>query len=394
MSRLIKGEERRGHLLVAPVRLLVVSAMLVLLLIASAGCGGKEEVTTTTPENGGEEEVTTTTEDVGESQEGTAKEVVLMTHDSFAASEEVVASFEEQTGVELRILKSGDAGSMLNQAILTKDNPVADVVFGVDNSFLSRALKEGLFRPYESSLLSSVPDDLELDPEHRVTPIDYGDVCLNYDKEYFDTQGIAVPDSLRDLTKEEYRGLLVVEDPAGSSPGLAFLLATIAEFGEEGEYTWQDFWSDLRENDTLAVSGWEEAYYSEFSGGAGEGERPLVVSYASSPPAEVIFAEEELTEAPTGVITAGAFRQVEFAGILEGADHPDAAEKLMDFLLSVEFQEDIPLNMFVFPANEEAALPEEFTRYTVIPEDPLSVPADEIEEKRSRWLEEWTEIFL
>ena len=381
MNRLGKRRKRWEKLGRRMIWILMLTGLF-LNLTLGAGCGWDEEASTSS------------TGDAKDSKDKAAREVVLMTHDSFAVSEGVLASFQEQTGLELRILKSGDAGAMLNQAILTKDNPLADVVFGVDNTFLSRALDEGLFRPYESPLLSKVPDSLEMDPEHRMTPVDFGDVCLNYDKAYFEESGVSLPGDLRDLTKEVYRGLLVVEDPASSSPGLAFLLATIAEFGEGGAYTWRDYWRDLRENDALAVSGWEEAYYSEFSGGSGSGERPLVVSYASSPPAEVIFAEEDLTEAPTGVILAGAFRQIEFAGILEGAAHPGAAEKLIDFLLSVEFQEDIPLNMFVFPANEEAGLPGEFLRHTVIPEDPISIDPGEIEDNRSRWLEEWTEIFL
>src|SRR5665811_450924 len=317
-----------------------------------------------------------------------------MTHDSFAVSDGVLAAFTQETGLTVRVLTSGDAGAMLNQAILTKDNPLADVLYGVDNTFLSRALEAGLFESYAPAALDSVPDKFELDSEHRVTPIDFGDVCLNYDKGYFADTGLAVPSSLADLTRPEYRGLLVVEDPATSSPGLAFLLATIATFGEEGDYTWKDFWSDLVANDVQIASGWEEAYYSDFSGGAGEGDRPLVVSYASSPPAEVIFSEQPLTEAPTGVIVDGAFRQIEFAGILAGTKAPRGARLFLDFMLSLEFQEDMPLNMFVFPANSDAALPPEFLEFTRVPPNPVSVDPWAIESDRERWIEEWTAIVL
>jgi thiamine transport system substrate-binding protein len=321
-------------------------------------------------------------------------EIVLMTHDSFAVSDDVLAAFTEETGITVRILTSGDAGTMINQAVLTKDNPVADVLFGVDNTFLSRALDADLFEPYESLGLEEVPDEFQLDPEHRVTPVDYGDVCLNYDKEYFAAADLPIPASLADLAKPEYAGLLVVEHPATSSPGLAFLLATIAEFGEDGDYTWKDFWDELVANDVFVASGWEEAYGTVFSGGAGTGDRPLVVSYASSPPAEVLFATESVEEAPTGVITDGAFRQIEFAGVLAGAKSPQGARRFIDFLLSLAFQEDMPLNMFVFPVNEEAALPSVFLENTEIPADPLSVPPDEIGTDRERWIEEWTAIVL
>ena len=318
-------------------------------------------------------------------------EVVLMTHDSFDASIEVLAAFEEDTGIAIRVLQAGDAGSMVNQAILTKDNPTADVMYGVDNTFLSRALSEGIFEPYESPLVAQVPAELHAE---GVTPIDFGDVCLNYDRAGLTDAGVAVPATLEDLTAPEYAGMVVVENPATSSPGLAFLLATIARFGETGEYTWQDYWRDLRDNDLDVAEGWTDAYYGVFSGGSGEGDRPLVVSYASSPPVEVIFAEEPPEVAPTGVITDGCFRQVEYAGVLAGTDNPDAARRLVDFLLSVEFQEDMPLNMFVFPANADVALPDVFVEHTTLPDSPLSMTPGEIESNRERWIEEWTEIVL
>lgn len=362
-----------------------------------SGCTGSATTTTAeTPEASGPTSTTTAaalTTTTGPEAFPTGT-VVLMTHDSFAISEEVLDAFTAETGGTVRVLKSGDAGAMLNQAILTKDNPLGDVLFGVDNTFLSRALSADLFDTYTSVGLFQVPDELELDQQHRVTPIDFGDICLNYDKAYFADKGLAPPASLRDLTKPEYRSLLVVENPATSSPGLAFLLSTVAEFGQTGDYTWQDFWRDLVANDVLVVSAWEEAYYSSFSGGSGAGERPIVVSYASSPPAEVIFSETPLTEAPTGVVTEGAYRQIEFAGVLRGAKNPVGARRLIDFMLSVRFQEDIPLNMFMFPANQDATLPPEFVQFTELPAQPLFWDPGILEENRDRWIEEWTAIVL
>ena len=314
----------------------------------------------------------------------------LVTHDSFYVSEGTLGQFEAETGHTVEHLEAGDAGTMVNQAVLTKDNPVADVMFGIDNTFLGRALDEDLFEEYVSPRLVDVPDSLELDT--RVTPIDFGDVCLNYDIAGLAERGVEPPSTLRDLTNPEYAGLLVVEHPGTSSPGLAFLLATIATFGEEGDYTWDSFWSDLVANDVLVTAGWEDAYYGSFSGGSGEGDRPIVVSYASSPPAEVIYADPPVTEAPTGVVTAGCFRQIEFAGILAGTPVPNAARQLVDFMLGLTFQEDIPLNMFVFPANENAELPDEFVRYTEIPDEPAVVAPEEIDANRSRWIEEWIEV--
>jgi thiamine transport system substrate-binding protein len=219
---------------------------------------------------------------------------------------------------------------------------------------------------------------------------------LNYDVAYFAENDLPLPESLADLTDPAYEGMLVVEDPASSSPGLAFLLTTIAEFGEEGDYTYLDFWDDLVANDALVVDDWTQAYYGEFSAGSEEGTRPLVVSYASSPPVEVLFAETELDEAPTGAIVADnmCFRQIEYVGILDGTDNLEAAQAFVDFTLSVAFQEDLPLQMFVFPVNEDAELPELFQEYAAIPENPVAMSPRQIDENRDMWLQEWTETVL
>ena len=315
--------------------------------------------------------------------------LTIISHDSFAGgvSEETFAAFEAETGIGVEIVPAGDAGSLVNQAILTRDNPLADVLFGVDDTFLSRALDADIFRPHRSALLDSTPEDIRLDGENRVTPIDFGDVCLNYDREVI--ADASAPRDLADLTTEPYRGLLVVENPATSSPGLAFLLATIAVFGEDG---WQDYWRALVENDLEVVADWDTAYYSSFTRYGGS--RPLVVSYASSPPAEVIFADPPTDVAPTGVVVEGCYRQIEFAGILRGTEFPEAAGRLIDFMLSLEFQEQIPLTWFVFPANSEASLPSAFVEHTALPDRPASLDPALIDANRERWIEEWTDLVL
>ena len=328
---------------------------------------------------------------VGCGADGESNDVVLVTHDSFAISDDVRAEFEETSGLELRILQSGDAGELLSKALLTAGNPQGDVLFGVDNNLLSRALDGDLFEPYESPSLEHVDAGYILDPEHRVTPIDHGEVCLNYDKAWFSEREIEPPRSLDDLTHPRFEGMLVVENAATSTPGLAFLLATVARYGEAG---WQDFWRRLRENRVLVVDGWEEAYNVRFSGAAGKGDRPIVVSYASSPPAEVLFSTPRPDEAPTAVVEDSCFRQIEFAGVLRGAQNDDGARKLVDFLLAERFQEDIPLSMFVFPVNSRAMLPPEFESFAVVPESPLELSPEEIGDNRDTWVREWTRIVL
>jgi thiamine transport system substrate-binding protein len=323
--------------------------------------------------------------------------VRVMTHDSFDISEEVLTAFESRYGAEVEILQAGDAGVVLNQAILSADNPLADVLYGVDNTLLSRALDADILEPYASPLLDEIPDHLELDPQHRALPVDYGDVCLNYDKGWFAERGLAPPAGLEDLVQPDYAGLTVVENPATSSPGLAFLLATVGHFGESGDYTYLDYWADLRANDVLVTEGWEDAYWGQFTyGSGGEGERPIVVSYASSPPVEVHYAEEPFEEAPTAAVVGdgSCFRQIEFVGILKGAQNRDLAEAWVDFMLGTAFQEDIPLHMFMFPANQNAALPQVFADFAAIPDHPAEVDYAAIEANREAWVEAWTEVVL
>ncbi|MCS7179140.1 MAG: thiamine ABC transporter substrate-binding protein [Anaerolineae bacterium] len=319
--------------------------------------------------------------------------LTVMTHDSFAASEEVIQAFEQENNVKVTFLASGDTGAALNKAILSKDAPLADVFYGVDNTFLSRALEADIFEPYRSPLLKDIPAEFQLDPEFRALPVDYGDVCINYDKAYFAEHHLPIPQSLEDLTRPEYRGLLVVENPATSSPGLAFLLATIAHFGDPG---YLEYWRALRENGVVVAPDWETAYYTHFSGSSGRGPQPMVVSYGSSPPAEVIFAEQPLEEAPTASLVGPGmcFRQIEFVGILKGTRHRTLAQKFVDFMLSVRFQEDMPLQMFVFPVNPQAKLPEAFVRYAQIPEQPARLDPAVIAAHREQWIQAWTETVL
>lgn len=321
--------------------------------------------------------------------------LTVVTYDSFSLSEDVLEAFETETGIRVEILRLADAGAMVNQAILTRDNPLGDVLYGIDNTFLTRGLNGDLFEAYESPGLADVPDAFVLDDEFRVTPVAYGDVCLNYDRAYFEANDLPLPESLQDLTAPEYAGLLVVPSPATSSPGLAFLLTTIAAFGEDGDYTYLDYWADLVANDVLVVDGWSQAYYGAFSV-SGEGDRPLVLSYASSPPVEVYFASEPVEEAPTGAIVADGmcFRQIEFVGILKGTDQPEAARQFIDFALSLPFQQDLPLQMFVYPVNETAELPEIFVEYSAVPENPVTVAIEDIEESREDWIRNWTQTVL
>jgi len=315
--------------------------------------------------------------------------VRVITHDSFALSEALVAEFEATSNITIDFIPAGDAGEIVNRAVLASGNPDGDVLFGVDTTLLSRAIDAEVFEPYVSP--APLRPALVDAGQGIVTPIDDGDVCINIDDEWFAENDIAPPTTLGDLVDPQYAELLVVQNPATSSPGLAFLMATVARYGEE----WPNYWTQLRSNGVLVVNGWSEAYQSEFSGGGGTGDRPLVVSYATSPPAEIVYAADPKPLAPsTSVMLDGCFRQIEFAGVLRGTPVPEAAQSVIDWLVSEQVQADIPLTMFVFPAREGVTLPDVFVDFAQRSPTPLDIDPSTIAADRDTWVEEWTQIVL
>jgi thiamine transport system substrate-binding protein len=314
--------------------------------------------------------------------------VTLLTHDSFVISEALVAQLKKDTGITLRITTSGDAGAMVAGAILAAGAPSADVMFGIDNTLLAKATNADVFAPYTSAEISTVLPELAKDTANgAVTPIDYGDVCINIDDVWFRKRNVAVPTSIDQLTQPAYKDLLVVQDPATSSPGLAFMLATQAKFGDQ----WLSYWKQLETNGVQISGSWTDAYESSFS--ASGGTRPLVVSYATSPPAEIVYAESPKPKKPsTSVLTDGCYRQIEFAGVLRGTQHEGAAQQVVDWLLSPVVQADLPLSMFVFPARANTPLPEVFTKFATKVPNPLQLPATVVDANLKTWLNQWDEV--
>ena len=320
-------------------------------------------------------------------------DLYVMTHDLFAVSKEVTGLFRKENNIQLHFVQGGDAGALVNKAILTKDAPQADVIYGIDNTFLSRALEGGIYEAYDAPALKNIPAEFKLDPENRALPVDYGDVCINYDKNYFSEHNLEVPQTFEDLTKPEYKGLLVVENPAVSSPGLAFVMATIAHFGPD---KYLDYWKRLRDNGVEVVNGWETAYYTNFSASSGKGPQAMVVSYSSSPAAEIIYATEKPIESSTAALVGPGmcFRQIEFIGIAKGTKNRAAAEKFIDFVLQQVFQEDMPLQMFVYPVVDGARIPNEFHWFTQTVEQAATIDPAEIERNRDKWIADWTKTVL
>lgn len=311
--------------------------------------------------------------------------VRMITHESFALSDEVVAELADQ-GIELEILAAGDAGSMTAGAVLAAGAPTADLIFGVDNTLVSRAVQAGVFNPYTSPELANLePEFQSMTLDGLVTPIDFGDVCINVDNTWYETNGVESPTTLEQLP--QFADQLVVEDPATSSPGLAFLLATVSRFGD----SWPQYWESLRDGDVKIVGSWTDAYYTEFT--LSGGDRPLVVSYATSPAAEVIYAEDAtVTEPTTSSMLDSCYRQVEFAGVLDGAENPEGAQKVIDWLLSESVQADIPLSMFVYPVRSNVALPDAFSEFTPVVADSAELSPEFVATELPNILQTWGEV--
>ena len=301
----------------------------------------------------------------------TPTEITLLAYDAFTPKDGIFDAFTAATGATVKVVTGGDSGVLISKAILTAGTPEGDVLWGLDNTLLSRAQKADVLTSYE--------------------PVDYGDICVNYDKQWFVSHKIAPPTSLEDLILPAYKGLLVTQDPVASSPGLGFLLGTIAHFGTDD---WQDYWTSLKTNGVHVSPDWTTAYTIDFSGSSGKGKYPLVVSYGSSPPAEVLYAEKPIDTPPTAVVESTCFRQTEYVGALRGTRNPNLAALLISYLLDVPFQESMPLSLFVFPVNEKATLPELFTKFAVAPKTPLTLDPADIEINRDTWLNTWRDIIL
>jgi thiamine transport system substrate-binding protein len=311
--------------------------------------------------------------------------VVLVTHDSFALPKKLLRQFEADSGYALDMRSTGDAGTLTNRLVLTQDNPTGDVAFGVDNTFASRALDAGVFADSGITLPAGADGFTLDDGTDRLVPVDTGSVCVNVDTTWFDERGIAAPRTLDDLTEPAYRDLFVLPGAATSSPGMAFLLSTIAEYGDD----WPDYWSELMTNGAKLTSGWSDAYYVDFTQGGGDGDRPIVLSYDSSP---AFTPTADGSESTTAALLDTCFRQVEYAGVLEGAANPEGARALVEFLLSPEVQAALPESMYVFPVVDGVPLPEEWARFAVRPDDPYTVDPADITAHREEWLTTWSDV--
>ena len=314
--------------------------------------------------------------------------LTVITHDSFNLDKKLIQAFERTNNLRVRFVKGGDAGAMTNKLILTKKNPLADVAYGIDNTLLGKALAANILEPYKPRSAALIPLEYRLDPVWHITPVDYGFVALNYDKAWFAVNNRSLPQRLEDLTKPEWKGLLTMPNPATSSTGLAFYLATVKKLGEQGAL---NFWAGLRDNGVKITAGWDAAYYTEFTKNGGS--RPIVVSYASSPAAEVFYSEIKLDDAPTAnlLLPGSSFLQIEGVAVLRGAKNPDLARAFVDFMLSAGVQSDIPTQMWVYPVMPNIKLNAVY-RFADQPtgQQTSTLQPQTISANAARWLENWT----
>lgn len=335
----------------------------------------------------------------GETEKSEAKTVTVITHDSFALSDEAIAEFEKATGYKLVTTAPGDAGTVLNQLKLQAGTPSADAFFGIDNFSVFELLEYDVLAKTQGAtakLWNAEGITDEIDPEADLydpgfskdensgdaVPIDRGDVCLNVDNEWFKEKGLAAPASFDDIIKPEYKDLTVITNPASSSPGYAMLVGTHALYGEDGV---ADYWEKLFANGVKVADGWSQAYYTDFTGGAEEsGTRPIVLSYASSP------AE---SEGATSSLDATCVRQIEYAGVLKGAENPEGARAFITFMLSETVQSEIPEQMYMYPERKAAKLPEAWAKYAKLTDSPIKVNDVDAGAKREQWISAWTELF-
>lgn len=312
--------------------------------------------------------------------------VKLVTHDSWVASKELLAQFTKDTGYQVQVLASGDAGKLANSVVLSKGNPTGDVVFGIDNTFASRVVDAGALDSYTSKALPASASNYALmgTAGNDLTPIDFGDVCVNVDDAWFTGKKIAEPQTLDDLLKPEYKNLFVTPGAATSSPGMAFLLATIAKYGDAG---WQPYWRKLIANGAKVTSGWSDAWSVDYTAGGGQGSRPIVLSYNTSP-ADTVKGGKPTTS----VMADSCFRQVEYAGVLAGAKNVPGAQAFIDFMLGKAFQAALPENMYVFPVDSTVALPAAWKSAVTVPDKTLSVDPAQITKNRDTWLRQWQDV--
>ncbi|WP_026459630.1 thiamine ABC transporter substrate-binding protein [Schaalia suimastitidis] len=323
---------------------------------------------------------TSDTTDTSQAASETSRSIVVLSHDSFDFPQELLDTFTANTGIEVTIQAIGDGGTLANQLVLTKDAPLGDAVYGLDNTVSYRIAGQGVIA---ETTVTSPNENLNFAGEAGLIPIDQGDVCVNFDKTWFADKGMVAPQTFEDLSRAEYKDLLVAMNPATSTPGMAFMLATIAHFGQDG---WVEYWQTLKDNGVKVTQGWSEAFAVDYSAGEGSGPYPMMVSYGSSPAYSV---NDEGTDTSTASMSQTCYRQVEYAGVLAGAKDANGAAQFIEYMLTPEVQAAISEVTYMFPTVEGAQAPENLVTFGPLSPTPVMIPADDVAANAEVWLRTW-----
>tara|TARA_Y100001980_G_C14556742_1_gene349835 strand:- start:18416 stop:19549 length:1134 start_codon:yes stop_codon:yes gene_type:complete len=338
--------------------------------------------------------------------EDESKELVIATYDIYGLSEEMIEEFENQTGISVSMIKLDDAGSVLDYLIKNKGTNDIDLAIGLDNTYLSTAIQQGVLTNHTASNLGEI-SQVALGPYNGqlAVPFDMGYVCLNYDNNLVDGKNMSVPTSLWDLTEEEWRGKVVIPSPQTSSPGRAFMLATMDYFTSETDRSdtsqFESWWSAMKNNDVIITSGWTEAYEMYYSGGYGEttegyiGSAHITVSYCHSPGVEAWYSGSNITKSSSLDIPMASFFQVEYISSVMGGDVESSA-LFIEYLLSEEVNSKMPEQNQMYSVLEGNDLPETsgYLFHSIIPEQPSNLSMSEIGDNIESWLQLWNSAMI
>ena len=334
-------------------------------------------------------------------------ELVIVTYDVLALSEDMISGFEESSGLNVTMLKLDDAGSILDYLIQNRGNTNVDLAIGLDNTYLQTAIEFDLLEELDlnksgMSAPGSFPGRSSMDPLEPydgplAVPYDMGYICLNYDTEAVDGENLSVPTSLEDLTGPEWRGKVALPSPVSSSPGRGFMLASLDYFDWQSDEGLQfsNWWSDMVANDVVITSGWTEAYETHYTGGYGEwtegyiGDAHITVSYCHSPGVESYY-NGNWTKSATLDIPKTSLFQVEYASAVSGGNAL-YAKKFIEYLISPEVNSMMPYENLMYSVLDGLDLPEEdgYRSNSQIPAAPASIPMEDIDDHMEAWLDQW-----
>ncbi len=316
---------------------------------------------------------------VNENPENQTRSITVYAYDSFVSEwgpgPLVVPKFEEKTGIKVQLISAGNGGELLGKLQLEQHNPQADVVIGISNELIHETIATNLLKPYESPVLSQIPEFLHFDPTYSLLPFDYGNYAFVYDSEKVDNP----PKSLDDLLDPAWERSIILMDPRTSSVGMGLLEWTVAIYGDN----YLQWWEAVKPNVLTIADGWSSGY-----GLFTEGEAPLVISYTTSPVYHILYEETDRYKAQ--VFDRGNMAVIEGIGILASTKDVDAARQFVDFLLT-EGQTDIATANIMYPVNSNTVLPEAFSA-AVKPQQSIMIDGDVIAQNRDRWLSEWVEV--